>query len=79
MENKKEIYSDIKTLDQALDIIAIQDMKIGKLTREIEFNQDTIYKCRQSNSERKKQAGYNDSVSFDDVWNEVFKKANDYE
>lgn len=71
----KKLYINIKNLDEALKIIADQDMKIGKLTRENEYMQDTIYKFNECQRERKKQAGYHDSISFDIVWNEILKKA----
>ena len=42
---------------------------------ENEYMQDTIYKFNECQRERKKQAGYHDSISFDIVWNEILKKA----
>lgn len=75
MEAQNNDYSDIVTLEQALTIIADQDRIIGKLTREREYNLDTIYRFKECTRQRKKDAGYHDSISFDDVWEDILKKA----
>lgn len=73
-----ELYKNI-TLDEAIAIIAEQDMLIGKLTRETINKQETIFNFKQCQQNRKKEAGYSESVSFDTVWSETLKKAQQYE
>jgi hypothetical protein len=70
-----EEYEHIKTLDEAKKIIANQDMIIGKQLREIQFLQDSVYKRQEWLRKAKKEANYDQNVSFDDVWREVLNKA----
>lgn len=71
-----EIYTEIKTLDEAKQIIAQQDMIIGEQLRRIQFYQDTIFNYNQAKDKRIIEAGYDRDTSFDIVWNETLKKAN---
>ena len=57
------------------DIIDKQDIIIGRQLRQIEHLQDTISKNNECNRKRKKDAGYDDSISFDIVWKEILEKS----
>ena len=72
-------YSEIKTLEEALKVIAEQDRMIGELTRKNNSSDDSIFRFKQCQRQRKKDAGYDDSVSFDIVWEETLKKAKEYD
>lgn len=72
---KTDDYNNIKTVKEAIEIIAEQDRRIGMLTRKTEHDNDTIYKLRQCQDMRKEEAGYEYGVSFDIVWAETLKKA----
>jgi hypothetical protein len=68
-------YDHVTTLEGAKQIIAEQDMIIGKQYREILQFEETQRKLNQCNSQRKREAGYDQSISFDTVWSETLKKA----
>lgn len=57
------------------EIIAQQDQIIGRLTRENEYLQESARRRAEWLREAKREAGYDDRVSFDDVWKEVLEKA----
>ena len=63
------------TLKDAKKIIKWQNEKIGEFTREIEWLRDTEYKRKEWLRDAKKEAGYNDGISFDTVWAETLAKA----
>jgi hypothetical protein len=65
-------YDNI-TLEQALEIIKEQDSIIGRLTREVDFLKDSQFKRTQWLDKAKRDAGYPNSVSFDDVWEAALK------
>ncbi|MFW5847305.1 MAG: hypothetical protein ACOCVF_00100 [bacterium] len=74
MNNKiQEIQNNIKK------IIDHQDMIIGRQLREIEDYQDTQMRYKQVLYKRKQEAGYNQEVSFDIIWEEVLEKAKKYD
>lgn len=68
-------YNHIKTLKEAKRIIAEQDMIIGSQFRELTSLKDTQRRLNDCNSKRKREAGYDQWVSFDVVWDETLKKA----
>ena len=70
-----EEYNHIKTLEEAKQIIAKQDMIIGQQFRELTDIKDTQRRLSECNSQRKREAGYDQSISFDIVWEETLKKA----
>jgi hypothetical protein len=61
------------------DIIKQQDEIIGSLTRRLAWSEDSVSKRKQWLREAKEQAGYHDSISFDDVWKEVLEKSQKYD
>ena len=69
-------YEDITTLDKALEIIHNQDAIIGSQYRNISNLEDSKSRYDQVLSQRKREAGYDQSVSFDIVWEELMKKIN---
>jgi hypothetical protein len=71
-------YNHVTTLEEAKQIIAEQDMIIGKQYREILQLEETQRRHNQCTSQRKKEAGYDQSISFDIVWEETLKKAQSY-
>ncbi len=73
-----EEYNHIKTLDEAKQIIAKQDMIIGQQFRELADIKDTLRRWNECNSKRKREAGYNPWISFDVVWAETLKKAQSF-
>lgn len=52
-------------------ILTHQDEIIGRLTRQVEHLQDTVDRYNQSTSQKKRDAGCGDSVSFDVVWKQT--------
>ena len=64
-------YQNITTLDEALKLIEEQDRMIGQLTRENNENKDTISRLKECTRKRKKAAGYDDSTSFDVIWDDM--------
>ena len=52
-------------------IIEWQDAKIGQLTRERDFLQDSQTKRNEWLRQAKKEAGYPDAISFDVVWKDA--------
>ena len=68
-------YNHIKTLKEAKKIIAEQDMIIGSQFRELTSLKDTQRRLNDCNAKRKREAGYDQWVSFDVVWEETLKKA----
>lgn len=70
-----EDYNHIKTLKEARKIIAEQDMIIGSQFRELTSLKDTQRRLNDCNAKRKREAGYDQSVSFDVVWDETLKKS----
>lgn len=68
-------YNHIKTLEEAKKVIAEQDEIIGRQFRELESVKDSRIRYNQCLSKRKREAGYTQSTSFDVVWEEVLKKA----
>jgi hypothetical protein len=61
------------------DIIKQQDEIIGNLTRRLAWSEDSVSKRNEWLRKAKKEAGYSDSVSFDDVWKEVLEKSQKYD
>jgi vacuolar-type H+-ATPase subunit I/STV1 len=68
-------YAFIKTSETEAQLKQ-QDEIIGRLTRENEYLKDSQSRRNQWLYQAKKEAGYKDSVSFDDVWKETLEKAN---
>lgn len=64
------------TLKEAQKIIKKQDQMIGELTRRVDYLQDSVNRSKEWLRKAKKEAGYNDGVSFDIVWAETLTKAN---
>ncbi len=64
------------TLKEALRVIKKQDQMIGELTRKVDYLQDSVNKREEWLRKAKKDAGYNNAVSFDTVWAETLAKAN---
>ena len=71
-------YNHIKTLKEAKQIIAQQDLIIGKQYRELLDYQDRQIRLNECNSKRKREAGYPQSVSFDVVWKEILEKTRSF-
>lgn len=63
------------TLKEAKKIIKWQNEKIGDLTRRVEWLEDSKRGRDEWLSKAKKEAGYNDLISFDIVWKETLTKA----
>jgi|NOAtaT_6_FD_contig_41_3181682_length_414_multi_1_in_0_out_0_1 hypothetical protein len=70
-----EEYNHIKTLEEAKQIIAKQDMIIGHQFRQITDLEENQRRRNEWLHKAKQEAGYSSSVSFDDVWAETLKKA----
>jgi hypothetical protein len=68
-------YENVKTLKQALKIIAEQDRMIGELTRANNYLEDTERRRQDWLRKAKKEAGYSDRASFDTVWNDTLQKS----
>lgn len=56
-----------KNLDEA-------DRRAGEAERKLEYANDTINLQRSATRKMKLQAGFDDSVSFDTVWNQVIER-----
>ena len=61
-------YENIKTIEEAKEIISEQDRMIGELTRKVNYLEDTEFKRNQWLSQAKKDAGFDNMDSFDNVW-----------
>ena len=70
-----EEYNHIKTLEEAKQIIAKQDMIIGHQFRQITDLESSQRSRNEWLYKAKEEAGYNQNVSFDVVWAETLKKA----
>jgi hypothetical protein len=68
----REIIEDFNKTES---IIAQQDSIIGSQSRKISYLEDSEFKRNQWLRDAKKEAGYDDSISFDIVWSETLKKA----
>jgi hypothetical protein len=55
--------------------IVEQDQIIGRQLREITQLNNDLYKSKERIREMKKEAGYDDSISFDIVWKEILEKS----
>jgi hypothetical protein len=75
METLNEKYSNIKSLDEALEIISEQDRLVGQLSREVRYLKDSVSRRTDWLSHAKREAGYEQSESFDVVWKEVLDKS----
>lgn len=69
------MYDEIKTIDEAKDIISEQDRMIGEFIREITWLKESEYKRKCWLEKAKKEAGYHSNISFDIVWEETLNKA----
>ncbi len=75
--NEESELSLLKQENERLkETVSQQDQMIGSLTREKNWLQDSVTKRQDWLREAKKQAGYDDSVSFDGIWNDVLETAN---
>lgn len=70
-----EEYNHIKTLEEAKQIIAKQDMIIGHQFRQIGDLKDSQRRRNEWLHKAKEEAGYDQYVSFDTVWADILKKA----
>lgn len=61
------------TDDEVGQIMLHQDAKVGELTRKNERLQDSYEKRQDWLRKAKAEAGFDDSVSFDVVWEKVLK------
>ena len=75
MKQPKTLKDAIKLISEANKTINKQDAIIGKLTRRVEYLEDTETKRQYWLSVAKKDAGYPDGISFDRVWAETLAKA----
>lgn len=66
-------YPNIKDLCEAKDIIAEQDRMIGELTRKVNSLEDTETRRNQWLRKAKKDAGFDNNESFDNVWAATLK------
>lgn len=55
------------------ELIVKQQLEIKSLKEKIEYLEDSVSKRQQWLSKAKREAGFNDSVSFDVVWETVLK------
>ena len=71
----RDIIEEVKNSENT---IAKQDLIIGKQYREILQFEETQRRLNECNAQRKREAGYDQSVSFDDVWAETLRKARSF-
>ena len=69
------VYENVKTVEEAIKIIAEQDRMIGELTRKCNYLEDTNFKREMWLKDAKKDAGYDNYESFDKVWGETLAKS----
>jgi len=60
----------IRLIDEAC---SENDLRVGRMTRELEMERDTNARRREWLQKQKKRAGVLDSASFDDVWEEALQ------
>jgi hypothetical protein len=61
-----ELFSKVDALEKT-------DELIGRLSRQHEYDKDTLQRRADWLREAKKKAGYPDQMSFDNVWKEVLE------
>lgn len=64
------------TQEEVSQVIADLTLQIHKLKRLVQDQSDTIHRHTEATQQRKREAGYELSTSFDLVWSEILAKAN---